>query len=86
MGYDVNDDYLMHNEFMAYIMQQKLSEVAAYFVHLANRGSVMKATPTYAAYVRETKGRGFEDAAIAMNDYVYDRFGIVCGNIALVSR
>lgn len=86
LGYDVNDDYLMHNEFMAYIMQQKLSEVAAYFVHLANRGSVMKATPTYAAYVRETKGRGFEDAAIAMNDYVYDRFGIVCGNIALVSR
>ena len=47
LGYDVNDDYLMHNEFMAYIMQQRLSEVANYFVHLANRRSVMKYTPKY---------------------------------------
>ena len=86
LGYDVNDEYLMHNEFMAYIMQQKLSEVGNYFVHLANRGTVMKATPNLAKYIRDTKGRGFEDAAVALNDYVYDRFGIVCGNIALVSR
>lgn len=86
LGYDVNDEYLMHNEFMAYIMQQKLSEVGNYFVHLAQRGSVMRATPKLAAYIRESKGRGFEDAAAAMNDYVYDKYGIICGNIALVSR
>lgn len=86
LGYDVTDEYLMHNEFMAYIMQQKLSEVANYFVHLANRGSVIEYTPNLAAYVRQTKGIGFEDAAIALNDYVYDTYGIVCGNIALVSK
>ncbi len=86
LGYDVNDEYLMHNEFMAYIMQQKLADVGPYFVHLAERGSVMRATPELAAYVRESKGRGFEDAALAMNDYVYDKYGIVCGNISLVSR
>lgn len=86
LGYDVNDEYLMHNEFMAYIMQQRLSDVGNYFVHLAERGSVMRATPVLSAYIRETKGRGFEDAAAAMNDYVYDIYGIVCGNIALVSR
>lgn len=86
LGYDVNDDYLMHNEFMAYIMQQRLSEVSKYFVHLANRGSVIKYTPNLAAYVRQNLGAGFEDAAIILNDYVFDTYGIVCGNIALVSR
>ena len=86
LGYDVTDEYLMHNEFMAYIMQQRLSEVANYFVHLANRGTVIKFTPELAAYVRKTEGRGFEDAANALNDFVYDKYGIVCGNIALVNR
>ena len=86
LGYDVNDEYLMHNEFMAYIMQQRLSEVADYFVHLANRGSVIDYTPKLAAYIRKTEGQGFEDAANALNDFVYDKYGIVCGNIALVNR
>ena len=86
LGYDVNDEYLMHNEFMAYIMQQRLSEVANYFVHLANRGTVIDFTPKLAAYIRKTEGQGFEDAATALNDFVYDKYGIVCGNIALVNR
>lgn len=86
LGYDVNDDYLMHNEFMAYIMQQKLKEVGTYFVHLANRGTVIKHAPNLAAYIRSNGGEGFEDAAIILNDYVFDTYGIVCGNIALVNR
>ena len=86
LGYDVNDEYLMHNEFMAYIMQQRLSEVANYFVHLANRGTVINFTPQLAAYIRKTEGQGFEDAANALNDFVFDKYGIVCGNIALVNK
>ncbi len=86
LGYDIYDEYLMHNEFMAYIMQQKLSEVSKYFVHLANRGTVIDFTPELASYVRKTEGRGFEDAANALNDFVFDKYGIVCGNIALVNR
>ena len=86
LGYDIDDEYLMHNEFMAYIMQQRLSEVAKYFVHLANRGTVIDFTPQLASYIRKTEGRGFEDAANALNDFVFDKYGIVCGNIALVNR
>ena len=86
LGYDPNDDYLMKNEFMAYIMQQRLPQVANYFVHLANRGSVMAYTPDLAAYIRETNAIHIEDAAIAMNDFVFDKYGIVCGDICLVSR
>ena len=86
LGYDTEDSYLMNNEFMAYVMQQRLSEVGKYFVHHANRGSVITYTPELAAYIRKTNGQGFEDAAAALNDFVYDKYGIVCGNIALVSR
>ena len=86
LGYDTNDEYLMHNEFMAYIMQQRLSEVAKYFVHLANRSTVIEFTPQLASYIIKTEGRGFEDAAAALNDFVFDKYGIVCGNIALVNR
>lgn len=86
LGYDTNDEYLMHNEFMAYIMRQRLSEVAKYFVHLANRSTVIEFTPQLASYIIKTEGRGFEDAAAALNDFVFDKYGIVCGNIALVNR
>ena len=86
LGYDQNDDYLMHNEFMAYIMQQNISEVSKYFVHLANRGSVIKYTPKLAAYIRKTEGKTFEDAALALNDFVFDKYQIIGGNITLISK
>ncbi len=86
LGYDLSDEYLLVNEFMAYIMQQRLSEVAKYFVHVANRGSVMKEIPELAAYIRKNNAIGFEDAAVALNDFVFDKYGIVCGNIALVGK
>lgn len=86
LGYDQNDEYLMHNEFMAYIMQQPLSSVASYFVHVANRGSVMKAIPELCAYVRTTNGIPFEDAARIFDSYAQDRWGLNCGRVALIVR
>lgn len=86
LGYDVNDDYLMKNEFMAYIMQQPVSSCGQYFVNHAWWNSVMAYTPTLANYVINTSGKGFEDAAIALNDFVFDKYGLVAGNIALVYR
>lgn len=86
LGYDVNDDYLMKNEFMAYIMQQPVTSCGQYFVNHAWWNSVMAFTPTLANYVINTKGKGFEDAAIALNDFVFDKYGLVAGNIALVQR
>lgn len=86
LGYDQTDDYLIKNEFMAYIMQQPLSGVGENFVNWANWGTVKKYTPELAEYVKNTKGRGFEDAAVILNDFVFDNYGIVCGNIALINR
>ena len=89
LNYDQNDEYLMHNEFMAYIMQQKLygsGGVASYFVHVANRKSVMDAIPELCEYVRATKGYTFEDAGKILDDYAFDNWGLACGRISLVSR
>ena len=86
LGYDTNDEYLMKNEFMAYIMQQGLGAVSDYFVTHAKWGSVQKYTKNLADYVIRTNGQGFVDAAVMLNDFVFDNYGIVCGNINLVRR
>ena len=86
LGYDTEDEYLMHNEFMAYILQQRLKDVSEYFVGRANLYSVRVFTPELAAYVRETNAKGFEDAAVILNDYIYDEYGISGGNVALINR
>lgn len=86
LGYDQNDEYLMHNEFMAYLMQSPMNGVADYFVHQANRGSVIAYTPELCAYIRQTKASGLEDAAAAINDFIFDKYGVVAGSIALVRR
>lgn len=84
LDYDMSDDYLVHNEFMAYLMQQPLSGVADYFVHLANRASVINGIPELAAYVRKNKGMQFEDAARVLDEYAFDNWGLVCGRVSLV--
>ena len=76
----------MHNEFMAYILQQGLKYVPEYFVGRANLWSVRVFTPELAQYVRETNAKGFEDAAIILNDYTLDVYGITGGNVALINR
>jgi hypothetical protein len=86
LGYDTNDEYLMKNEFMAYIMQQGLGYVADYFVSHAKWGSVQKYTKNLADYIISTNGQGFVEAAVMLNDFVFDNYGIVCGNINLVRR
>lgn len=86
LGYDTTDEYLTQNEFMAYLMQQRLSDTASYFVHLANRGSVMRGIPELAQYVRETGGIAFEDAARFLDEYAADNFGLACGRISLIRK
>ena len=76
----------MHNEFMAYMMQQGISSLADYYVARAKWKTVTDFCPEEAEYIRETNAQGLEDAAIALNDYVFGRFGIVAGNVSLVSR
>lgn len=86
LGYDPSDEYLMNNEFMAYLMQQPLEGVASYFVHCANRGSVINFQPDLCAWVRSTGGITFEDACNVLNTYVFDRWGLASGRVSLITR
>ena len=63
-----------------------LSSVSKYFVHLASRGSVMKALPELCDYVKETQGMTFEDAARIFDSYAFDNFGLACGRVHLIFR
>jgi hypothetical protein len=76
----------MHNEFMAYLLQQPLKDVSEYFVGRTNLYSVWSFTPLLSNYVRSTNAKGFEDAALVLNDYIYDEYGISGGNVGLINR
>lgn len=86
LSYDPADEYLMNNEFMAYIMQQPLNRIAQYFVHTAERGSVQKAIPELADYVIKTKGQTFEDVGHFFDSFAFDNYGLACGRVHLVYR
>lgn len=86
LQYDLNDDYLMKNEFMAYLMQQPLSRTKTYFLQVAGRGSVNQIEPELAAYVRSTDAAAFVDAAALLNDYAFTRWGLAAGRVGLVLR
>lgn len=85
LNYDRSDRMLMENEMMSYLMQQAITEVSYYFSeNLANRASVTKQIPELARYVRETKARGFTEAAEKLQDFFYEEYGLAAGRCYLV--
>lgn len=86
LGYDVEDDYLMHNEFMAYILQSPKSYVGTYFVNHANWATVKKYTPILSDYIIRTKAQGFVDSAEMLESFVFDKYGVICGSLNLIQR
>ncbi len=86
LNYDRNDDYLMRNEFMAYIMQQSLPRVAPYMVSLAERDSVNQIEGGLAAYIRQTGASAFADAGQELNRWAFDNYGFAAGRVNLIYR
>jgi hypothetical protein len=86
LNYDIDDRYLIENEFMAYHLQQNLQTTAKYFINMANRGSVLKGMPELSRYVRKTQAQGFVDSALKLQDYIYEHYGLTAGRVWLVSR
>lgn len=85
LGYDTNDEYLMQNEFMAYILQHKEGQAGEYFVKRASWPSVKKVTPNLCNYINETAGSGFDDCLLMLQDFVFDKYKLKSGNIGLCS-
>ncbi|MBP5569101.1 MAG: hypothetical protein J6X54_07755 [Treponema sp.] len=86
LGYDTNDKFLMKNEFMAYMIQQKVGATGPYFVSRAGWSDVRSFSPELSAYVINTNGQGFEEATKALNDFVFDNYGLIAGDVTLVIK
>ena len=86
LNYDVNDDYLMKNEFMAYLLQRPLSQTASYYVDMAKREHSQQLAKNEADYIIETAGSGFESAATLLDEYVSDRWNLNAGRVWMISR
>ena len=86
LGYDRSDEYLMQNEFMAYIMQQDISTVKGYFTGLTNRNTVAEKCPELGEYVRNTNAADFYSAAQKLNSYAFNTWGLAAGRVQLVTR
>ena len=86
LNYDVRDDYLMKNEFMAYLLQQPVSSTATYFVNMAKREHSQQMAKFEADYIIETAGSGFESAASLLDEYVSDRWNLNAGRVWLITR
>lgn len=86
LNYDVDDDYLMKNEFMAYMLQKPVSEVGPYFVAMASRYHSQQKAKELADYIIRTEAAGFTSAATMLEEYVSDRWNLAAGRVWLVSR
>ena len=85
LSYDRSDEFLMRNEFMAYLMQQPVSQIKSYWTNHAKWNSVQKAQKELADYIILTDAQAFEDAANFLASYAFDRWGLNAGRVNLVS-
>jgi hypothetical protein len=80
LGYDVNDEYLMENEFMGYLMQQSVDRVAPYFTgNISERYRRYGGKASLADYVADTDAAEFVRAARELESYAFSRWGITAG-------
>ncbi len=84
--YDVSDDYLVKNEFMAYLMQQSLDDVEKYYLDRTEIPYMQKAVPSLNSYVRSSNAYDFLEASMEFNDYAFKTWGLAAGRISLISR
>lgn len=86
LNYDIRDDYLMKNEFMAYMLQRPVSATGKYFVDMAGREHSQKLAKEEADYVIETGASGFISSAALLDQYVSDRWKLNAGRVWLITR
>ena len=85
LQYNTNDDYLLQNEFMAYLLQQSNDLLQQYFVQLSWLRLMNTAEPALCRYIRKTKVKDFMQAAMQMDSFLYTTWGVRGGRISLVN-
>ncbi len=86
LNYDTSDNYLMQNEFMAYMLQRPVNACEKYFTDMASRNHAQTFIKEEADYILETKAQSFVGAAQMLEDYVSSRWNLASGRVWLLSR
>ncbi len=86
LQYDITDDYLMHNEFMAYHLQQSVSATGPYFKTRASWNTIASNNPAACNYVVRNEAKDFVETSRALSQYVFDHWGFKAGSTVLVER
>ncbi|MBN1617061.1 MAG: hypothetical protein JW875_07085 [Spirochaetales bacterium] len=84
LSYDLDDEYLMENEFMAYLLQQPVDKVGDYFTAvISERFLRYGGDREQADYIKESGARDFIEAATELEAYVFRRWGLAAGRAGL---
>ena len=86
LNYDVNDDYLMKNEFMAYMLERPVSAIADYYISKAQGNHSQTYAKPLADYIIQTRAEGFVSASTLLEEYVSARWNLAAGRVWLISR
>ena len=86
LGYDTKNEYLMRNEFMAYMLQKSPERTKDYFLNISNWTTLCEKYPEQVAYIRKNDCEDFRKASEALCNYVSKRWGYWGGRTYLVSK
>jgi hypothetical protein len=87
LAYDIGDSYLLHNEFMAYLLQQSVPAVSGYFSdRIANYVYINRFHPDLAKYVRDTRAQGLTQSAKKLSEYLSAQWDLEAGRVWKKSR
>ena len=83
LQYNTDDDYLLQNEFMAYLLQQGSSFLQQYYNRISWFRAMNEAEPALCKYIRNTNAEAFVQAAAQMGSFLYTTWGLKAGRIHL---
>ncbi|HNQ98238.1 MAG TPA: hypothetical protein PKH81_09130, partial [Treponemataceae bacterium] len=84
LSYDLDDEYLMENEFMAYLLQQPVDKVGDYFTGvISERFLRYGGESEQVDYIKESDAIDFIEAATELEAYVFRRWGLAAGRAGL---
>lgn len=86
LSYDKTDDYLMKNEFMAYILQHRSDYIRGYYLQRASWNSVVNYQKDLCDYIIHTNAQHFVDESGIFEKYVKENWGLAPGRVSLILR
>lgn len=86
LHYDRSDDFLMKNEFMAYMLQQNPVEARKYFMAWAKDSFMPRIAPKLCDYVVGNDAEDFVSMSSLLDSWTFENWGLGAGRVSLILR